>query len=423
MKLSRATALTAFTAILVTQVPVASAASPDITLELRPHCTVETTFGGAVPDVNGTMTPTTCPEFTVRDPQNRETPVLHVGDVLDLDLVIHNPSRFPLDRFRTWIAYDSTVLQGSGIILTDIFPAPTPGEADFSPSDNFIKVSGATTTPVSAQLVTVARITLKVISAPPTGDILTFDDPSGKLDSRTAAVTSENDIEQNLASPIQGGLIVRMEAGAATSTASSATSVAPASSAASSVGTVTASSVSSVASLASNSSSSKAPAVTLFNKLQVQGLRITTDGSSVYLAWNPLPSTELVGYNVYYGTVSGRYLQRRSVDKNTMTLTIRALPLGVTEYAAVRGVNAAGQETDFSQEVAVTVGNPKTSTSPLTGALIDGGPQGNTPGTDGNVAGETGPASWLVLFALISAVIGTFLAVRRQFTATIHPQA
>ena len=161
------------------------------------------------------------------------------------------------------------------------------------------------------------------------------------------------------------------------------------------------------------------PTATVFTLLQVQNLRATTEGSSVFLAWDPLPSTELRAYNVYYGTVSGQYIQRRTVDRTATTLTVRGLPVGTTYYFAVRGVNATGDETDFSKEVGIAVGNPATSTSPLSGSVIDGGPQGQTPATGGNVAGSTGSSSILLVFACLSAVIGTAFALRRQVTATI----
>lgn len=133
----------------------------------------------------------------------------------------------------------------------------------------------------------------------------------------------------------------------------------------------------------SSASSSVAPKTTVFNLLQVLGLRVTTDGSSVFLVWDHLPSSELAGYNVYYGTVSGQYIQRRSVDKAANSLTIRALPVGTTYYFAVRAVNAAGEETVFSQEVGVSVGNPRTSTAPFNASTLTT----KTPSTGGELSG------------------------------------
>jgi len=105
------------------------------------------------------------------------------------------------------------------------------------------------------------------------------------------------------------------------------------------------------------------------------------------------------------------------VKSDTRTLTVRALPVGVTYYFAIRAVSGNGTESDFSQEVAVTIGNPATSTSPLSGNLLEG-PNGNSPDTDGNVAGESGPETWIAMLLVVSAVLGTLFAFRRQWTAT-----
>lgn len=410
-------------ALLASTLPGTAVAQtgPDVTFELRPHCE-QTTEDPANP----------CPEFPVRDPLSRQTDILKVDDTLDMDLVMHNPSSRPLKRFRVWIGYDSNVLEGTDLDISDVFPVATPGEEDFSIADNYIKLSGTADTAVTDTKIVLARITVKVKNAPTIGTMLSFHDANGTGTAHTAAFISEGDIDENVASTVQGSLAIRFDAASSASSASTvvssaaqASSAPEASSVPSVASSVPASSQPSVpasstqSSVPAPSSSSVPPVPAVFSKLQVQSLRVTTEGSSVFLAWNPLPSAELAGYNLYYGSISGRYLQRRSVDQASQTLTIRALPVGQTYYFAVRAVNAAGEESDFSQEVAVTVGNPATSTSPLSGALIEGGPQGNAPGTGGTIAGDSGPGTWVALIVAASAVMGTLLAFRRQWTASV----
>lgn len=413
--------LAATVALLPTAPAFAQATPPDVTFELRPHCVdpdateAENQFGGDVPQLEGVTTPTEdsalpCPSYPVKDPFTRQTNELSVGDVLDMDLVLHNPSGRDLTRFRAWIAYDSNILQGASIDIADAFPVSTPGEADFSVADNYVKLSGSSEQARSQTKIVLARITMSVKVAAAMGTVLSFHEANGKPDAHTGAFEGE----ENVAAVSQGSLAVRIRGAASASSISSVAAGTGASSiAASSAPASSAPAVSSVP------ASSAAPAPTLFAKLQVQALRVTTEGSSAFLAWNPLPSAELAGYNLYYGSISGRYLQRRSVEKESQTLTIRALPVGQTYFFAVRAVNAQGQESDFSREVAVTIGNPATSTSPLSGALIEGGPRGNAPSTNGSVAGDSGPGSWFALFAVVSAVMGTAFAFRRQWTATV----
>ncbi|OGJ66719.1 hypothetical protein A3F36_04790 [Candidatus Peribacteria bacterium RIFCSPHIGHO2_12_FULL_55_11] len=167
-----------------------------------------------------------------------------------------------------------------------------------------------------------------------------------------------------------------------------------------------------------------------FSLLQVQNVRVTTEGSAIYLGWEALNSSQLKAYNVYYGTTTGRYIQRKTVESSVKSLAIRSLPLGTTYYFAVRAVNMVDQESAFSQEIAVTVGDPKTSTAPLAaGSIPTDGPgknpvQGSVTGDGGTVPGATGIPSIALTLALLSAVIGTGFASRRQMVAlTDTPQA
>jgi hypothetical protein len=369
--------------------------------ELRPHCDKDnelaSTFGGPLPDSKhlAALTDGQCPGFEVRDPQNLQTPVLNPGDTLDMDLVIHNPDKKPISRYRAWISYDASSLNGIEVIPSSDFPIPTPGENTFSPAEGFLKVSGTSGEPINDEKIVVARIRMQVSNPRFDGAPLAYFDLSDTVESRTGVFEKSGASESNVLSTNPGFLFVRFNVqGSSTSSMSQASS------------TMSAASMSSISSITGATSG-------VFTMLQVQGLRLTTEGSSVFLAWDALPSGDLVGYNVYYGTTSGRYIQRRGVDKAATSLTIRALPVGTTYYFAVRGVNGAGQETEFSQEVGVSVGNPRTSTSPLAANSIPG----NTPSTNGTVSGETGASSVLLVFLTLSAIVGTVIAFRRQLNA------
>ncbi len=394
----------------------AQAPAQPITFELRPHCD-STEYRAAmksdsVPSTTA-VADSSCASFEIKDPQTKQTPLLKDGEPLDMDLIIHNPTGQPIGRFRAWIAYDPTVIEGELIQIAKAFPTPMPGETDFSTTDGYIKLSGTADQPQTATTIIVAHVRLHTRPTSPTAVPITFYDVTGMPASHTGIFTSVNGQEANLATDSAGSLMVQI-AGSA-NVASSAPSSAAASVQASSTMSVASEMPVSVASIATQSSTPSNAGV--FELLQVKNLRVTTEGSSVFLAWNVLPSSELVGYNLYYGTVTGEYLQKRSVDKNSATMTIRALPIGVTYYFAVRGVNADNRETDFSQEVGINVGKPETSTSPLTANSITPAP--HTPTTGGTVSGETGPTSTLLLFLVLSAMIGTGLAFRRQLSAKV----
>ncbi len=73
----------------------------------------------------------------------------------------------------------------------------------------------------------------------------------------------------------------------------------------------------------------------------------------VTLAWDPNSEEDLAGYMIFYGTASGNYVEPIIIGKQT-TCTITGLSPG-TYYFAVKAYNAAGDESDFSDEVSTTI--------------------------------------------------------------------
>jgi hypothetical protein len=94
--------------------------------------------------------------------------------------------------------------------------------------------------------------------------------------------------------------------------------------------------------------------VLLHNPVPVLGT-IVSGPYSVTLAWEPSPSTNVTGYDVYYGTVSGNYTNSILVG-NVMTNTVSGLSSGHTYYFAITAVEANGQESPFSNQISVAPG-------------------------------------------------------------------
>jgi hypothetical protein len=66
----------------------------------------------------------------------------------------------------------------------------------------------------------------------------------------------------------------------------------------------------------------------------------------------------VTGYRVYYGTVSGSYLQALGKGLsagNATTLVVTGLPRGYMYYFAVTAVGANGAESAFSNEATKNV--------------------------------------------------------------------
>jgi hypothetical protein len=76
--------------------------------------------------------------------------------------------------------------------------------------------------------------------------------------------------------------------------------------------------------------------------------------ATVTVAWDPNPEPTVAGYNMYYGTSSGRYTS--SVDVGSATrCAISALQEGVTYYLAVTAYDSAGNQSGYSDEIVYSV--------------------------------------------------------------------
>ena len=75
---------------------------------------------------------------------------------------------------------------------------------------------------------------------------------------------------------------------------------------------------------------------------------------SVDILWQPSPDTNVIGYNLYYGTSSRGYTNEISLG-NTTSATISGLVGGVTYYFAATSYDATGDESDFSNEISYNI--------------------------------------------------------------------
>lgn len=426
----------------------ALAAVRDVTLELKPACTndlndTETVFG-PIPDVEGyvTLGNDTCPSFHVEDPQTLRTNELQIGDTLAIDIVLTNPSNQPIDHIRTWLSYDPDILEGISVVITDAFPSVTPGESDFDTENGYVMIEGSNETAGAntERYIRVATVTFRVIGTSPAGTPITFYDV--QTGGHTTVTVMENGDDQEVLGDLPGSLKVLFGANTANSQSSSSSAneeVIPNENFDSLFDEGDQASSSQSSSEQSFSSevlqppvesgpteedvtppSNGTPQRTAFSLLQVRNLRLTTDGSTLYIGWDALNHQDLKAYNIYYGTTSGRYIQRKTVSSDMTSLVLRSLPLGETYYVAIRAVSNTDEESAFSQEASVEIGNPNSSTAPLILGSIDYGPngvnpmQGNLSNTGGVVPGATGLPSTLAWLLGVSAVIGTAIAFRRQ---------
>jgi hypothetical protein len=70
--------------------------------------------------------------------------------------------------------------------------------------------------------------------------------------------------------------------------------------------------------------------------------------------WNSAPDTNVVGYNLYYGTVSQQYTNVIDAGNATNTTICGVVP-GTTYYFAATSYTSSGWESTYSAEISYTV--------------------------------------------------------------------
>jgi hypothetical protein len=382
-----------------------AATSTETMLRLQAHCT----------EIDRTK----CKEYDVLDATTLKTAEVKAGDILDIDVVLLTSTPEKVLAVRSWLNYDPNVLEVRNVELQPALANPIPGENMADSQNKIIKIGGGTDDKLKEKEAPLARITFNV-KADTANTQISF--AQFKADGTgLTGVLSNDSAMPSLLTTEPAKLMIVMKNGnsspVGSSSSSSQTSMNTSSPQYSSSAQMSSSiSTASLGSTSSMNSQYTESAGGTFTKLQVQNVKVTSNDTSLFVGWDPLPTPEIVGYNVYYGTISGRYIQRRTLNKDSNSLTIRGLESGVQYFISVRGVNGANEETAFSNEAAVVIGRPETSTAPLFN-MQDDGPTGNPVEQHGGqiVAGESGMGEIVLLFLALSAMIGTAFAARRHY--------
>ncbi|MBU0705610.1 fibronectin type III domain-containing protein [Patescibacteria group bacterium] len=264
-----------------------------------------------------------------------------VGDEFDVNLTLKNPGLQNVVSVRSWLDYNADVLEAVSIDTDESpFTLSAPGETEISTDQGLVKLGRSNISGGFAQAqAKVATVRFKVktpyaIATP----IEAYDYQVSEL-----GHTSVNIVDQafpvNILSGEPEALIINLNPGAQPYGGQEAVTELP-------------------------------PAEVIvtgygFANLQrPQNLQVNTGPGYVDLKWDLSSEPELVGYNLYYGKTSGMYTRRRTIGRVSQ-YRLDGLNNGEVYYFAITAYDSQSRESDYSDEAAVIINEPLSSTSPF----------------------------------------------------------
>lgn len=121
------------------------------------------------------------------------------------------------------------------------------------------------------------------------------------------------------------------------------------------------------------------------------------------LNWDPSPEAGVVGYKIYYGTVSHNYTAILTAGDVT-SATIDGLAAGETYYFAVTALYSSGEESDFSNEAVYVVPSPVAAQLQIT-PLRDGTVELDVIGTLGHTYEILATSDFIIWTALTTQLL------------------
>ncbi len=280
----------------------------------------------------------------------------NVGDELEIDIKLINPSEQKLVSIRSWLSYDPTKLEGIEIKTYEDFDLVAPGEKVFDKDNKRVKIGLANSLGgVSVRETVIATVKFKVLAS---DDIkLDFYDYQISELGHTNANIIEDNLPINVLKESPEGIRIT---GTGVPVGGEPKSV------------------------------KKQENIEMLGI--PEGLKITTGPNYAELMWD---KKDGLGYNIYYSNQSGYYMHM--IDAGGLdTYHVTGLNDEETYYFAIKSYDIKGNESPYSDEVAIVINHPETSTAPLNKVIA------------GSHLTKNGP-SMIIFMVGVSGVIGYLL--------------
>jgi len=267
-----------------------------------------------------------------------------IGDEFDVQIALKNPGLQNVVSVRSWLDYNENVVEAVSIDTTDSpFTLSAPGETEISTDQGLVKLGRSNISGGYAQAqAKVVTVRFKVITPYAIATVIEAYDYQISELGHTSVNIVDQAFPMNILSGEPEALVVNLNPGAQPYTDVDADA---------------------------ELTDSPATDVTVtgfgFANLQrPQNLQVNTGPGYVDLKWDYNNEPELVGYNIYYGKTSGMYTRRRSVGP-VNRYRLDGLNNGEVYYFAITAYDSQSRESDYSDEAAIIVNEPLSSTSPF----------------------------------------------------------
>jgi len=260
------------------------------------------------------------------------------GQEFDLNIQLKNPTQQNIISVRSWLEYDPSALEGVSVITQDSpFTLSAPGEDAFSPEDGYVKIGRSNISGgVKDADVKVATVRFKVKTASAMTTVISPHDYQVTELGHVSVNIIDQGFPVNILAEKPEAVRISLNSGAATQPPVEVPHETPID-----VG-----------------------GAGFANLNRPQNLEVNTGSQFAQLRWDASTESELVGYNIYYGNVSGQYTRRRNVS-NVDHYVIDGLNNGEAYYFAITAYDVLNRESDYSDEVGVIINQPLSATSPF----------------------------------------------------------
>ncbi len=271
---------------------------------------------------------------------NSLTTEARIGDEFNVEIILKNPGLQNVISVRSWLDYNENVLEAVSVDTDDSpFTLSAPGETEISSDQGLVKLGRSNVSGGYAQAqAKVATVRFRVITPYAIATLIeAYDYQVSEL-----GHTSVNIVDQafpiNILSAEPDVLIINLNPGAEPYGGQDVLTKFPPTDV-----TVT--------------------GYGFANLQRPQNLQVNTGPGYVDLKWDSSNEPELVGYNIYYGKTSGMYTRRRTIGRMNQ-YRLDGLNNGEAYYFAITAYDSQSRESDYSDEVAIIINEPLSSTSP-----------------------------------------------------------